>query len=691
MRRARLLVALTVAIGCGSKKEAGKDGGAAAPAGPVLQVSKPTPLAVAALEKVKAPQALLFLQPGPVADQVVGYLGDLAKQAGVALEVRELDRLLDVDEARLHKVVNEALVLVSGERAEKIPLDADPARGAKRLAALNQEVAFALEKLGRTGGSAALVRHQVADVDRYTMLAQAPPLLGLKLVVVTPGEDVPAGAVAILLDVGAGPLGPALESIDRHLAAGGSALIAVEPGVDASLGPLEKRLGVALGAGSLADDKDFMVRLNKPSDHGLLITNGVAAHPSVTTMSRGGVKAGALFMTAGHLVETDAAPGATRVVTIRSMPASFIDRDGDFERDDEEKRDRYPIAIAVTQGASRAVVVADADWLSDQILRQVPMSQAMLVDGLRWLGGEEEIQETVPGDPATGDKLTSYPARPVKPRAAAAAAALWQEKPEAVRVIRYRDRSKTVILERRASGLWGRIELEGRTGSPPSSREFPLSADAEKLFEFAARPVPLRALGPLDDAASKRFGLDAATITIELAGSKHTLSIGKQVYGGADRYAADPERKLTFILPGHRVDFERAELYAVRKPLALEEDAITKMIIARGGKSVEATRAAGGDWTVSGGTSDQAFAADAIARAALELRAVDFVETEPKGLEPAATLTFTAAGPPVTLEIFTSPGDAYWIRSPQVRALGELRSDAATRLLDTITQLLPAD
>jgi hypothetical protein len=203
------------------------------------------------------------------------------------------------------------------------------------------------------------------------------------------------------------------KAIEEYLDGGGALLIGLDPQYDATLGSLEGKLGVTFVKESLADDKEFMVRRHNDSDHKLILTNQFSSHASVTTLGRGGVKSGILLVDPGHLVEHDfmveegkEAPKRTWVV--RSMTSSFIDLNGNSNYDEGEKRDRYNVVASIEEEAGgkdkdgapttgmRAMVVADSEVFSDILLRQVPLIQALVVDGVKWLGGEEDLAgETV--------------------------------------------------------------------------------------------------------------------------------------------------------------------------------------------------------------------------------------------------------------------------------------------------------
>lgn len=690
---ATLATALAIAACCRSDegKPAGEDAGPVVPAAPPPRVSKPGATAIDALKKVKEPRALLFVPPGPVADQLMGYMTDLGRKADVPFEVREMDRLLQAEEAKRFRVVRDGvLVLVSGDDFQSVEVHDSATEAEADLARLDSRVARALTLLGRGRRQVALVKHQVADVARFLVFEQALAALHFEVVTVAPGAAVPAGAVAIFLDVGAGPTRPAMESIDRHLAAGGAALIAIEPRKGAALGPLEARLGLALAEGVLLDPAAHAVLRKDRSDLGLVVTNRLTAHASLAGLGRMPVGGGLLFAQGGALVERGEPPaGTTRIATIRSMPTAFLDVDGNHARGGREQATSHIIAAAVS-GPARAIVIADASWLSDEVLRSVPAEAALLTDALRWLAGEEVLSGEVIDEPATGERLTSYPLRTV-PGGVAARGALWKAAPEGVHGLRFTSRGRVVILERKDGALWGRVERPGPDGAA-QVREFPLGELGEALFAALASPTPLRTVGPLDATTRARYGLDDGTLVVDVSGgATHTLLVGARVMGSNDRYASDPAARAVVILPASLIEpLDQPDRLALRKAIDLDPKALTRLVVSRGDKNREAVREVGGGWKVAGGGSDEAYLAEEIARAAFLLVPLDFARADKaSALTPRGKVTFSAgSAPSVELEIYAGTGDEFWIATRLTRGMARVSAGSARRIAEAIDQLL---
>jgi hypothetical protein len=626
VRSAAALLALAMLAACGDKDaiRQGDDAGPEVPQAPPPKVSKPGETAIAALKKVKEPRALLFFPPGPMADQVLGYLTDLGGQAGVSFEVREIDRLIEVEQAKRFRVATDGVVvLVSGDASESIALQMVGDRAAADMARLDGKVARALVRLARGRRAVALVVHQVADVGRFQLVGEALATLGFEATTVTAGKDVPAGALAIFLDAGAGPTRPAMESIDRHLAAGGAALVAIEPRRGASLGPVGERLGL---------------RLDPRGGRGVVRTRQAAS-----------------------------GSGPNRLADVG--------------------------AVAVEREGAKAIVVADASWLTDDVLRAAPADQALFRDAVGWLTGAEAMAAETIDEPATGDRLTLYPMR--TRQVAGHHGALWKVAPDGVHGIRFETRGRTVLLERRDGGLWARVERPSPDGAVAALREFPLAPEAGNLFAALAEPVPLRAVGPLDATTRARYALEDGTLTVDLAGgATHTVLVGSRVMGSGDRYAADAAGRTVVILPASLIEpIDQTDRIALRRVLDLDPGQLSRMaIIASDGRMREAVKSSSGAWEVNGGGSEDAYQAEEIARAAFRLTPTEFVPAA-QAVEMTArgkvTLTAGSAAP-VDLEIFTR-SDGFWLRTPLTRGLyGRVSAGSARRIADAIAALTGA-
>ena len=420
-----------------------------------FKTSRPGSATVAMVNKMNAPLRVLLFFPdvNQVADEVEAYFRQLGEDTGKVVVERH-DRLVSPTLAKEHKVnADGTIVLLRGEpedkkadkkdekdkekkedsgpvasQSEKITLPTDFAKARRdKLREFDADVQKALMKVVRAKRVAYFsVGHgelndpkstgpmEMQDpLARSTLLKQLMSLLNYEVKDWDGfGKPVPDDCTILFV------LGPRhelleeeLKAIDDYLGRGGALLLVLDPQSRATnLGPLEGRLGVKYNPGVLADDKEFMVQQHNSSDHRLILTNQFSSHASVTTLSRGGVRSGILLIESGHLEANDfmveegkQAPKRTWVV--RSMATSFVDLDGDREYDEgSEKRDRYNIAAAVEDETDkqdkdkeeektgmRAMVFADSEVFSDVLLRKVPLVQALVVDAVKWLGGEEDL------------------------------------------------------------------------------------------------------------------------------------------------------------------------------------------------------------------------------------------------------------------------------------------------------------
>lgn len=418
-----------------------------------FKTSRPGSATIAMVNKMDAPLRVLLFFPdvNQVADEVEAYFRQLGDDTGKVVVERH-DRLVSPTLAKEHKVnADGTIVLLRGEpdkkddkaeekkddkkdagpvasQSEKLTLPVEFSKARRdKLREFDADVQKALMKVVRAKRVAYFsVGHGELNDPKSTgpMESQDPlarstllkQLMGLLNYEVKDwdgfGKPVPDDCTILFV------LGPRhelleeeLKAIDDYLGKGGALLLVLDPQSKAQkLGPLEGRLGVKFNPGTLMDDKEFMVQQHNSSDHRLILTNQFSSHASVTTLSRGGVRSGILLIESGHLEANDfmveegkEAPKRTWVV--RSMSSAFVDLDGDREYDDgSEKRDRYNIAAAVEdetdkadkdkeeeKAGMRAMVFADSEVFSDVLLRKVPLVQALVVDAVKWLGGEEDL------------------------------------------------------------------------------------------------------------------------------------------------------------------------------------------------------------------------------------------------------------------------------------------------------------
>lgn len=369
-------------------------------------------------------QALLFFPDvSSVGDQVEGYFRALEGLTDNVV-IESYDRLMSPDVAERYQVTQDGtVVLLSGTGEERLSFSMDLDEARSRLRVLDGEAQQRLLMLTRerhvlylTTGHGEL--NDVAEPEAPRAEGGPPPaadtarlpalrrLLGLMnyevrdLGVLTGlAGRIPDDAAAVLA---IGPRQSFLEeemgAIAEYLERGGSVLLAVDPTSDFELGEVGRRLGVRLQAERLADDRRHMRRTGGLSDRRLIVSDRISLHPSVSTAARQGRQGGVLFVDAGSLLADEAPDGLRTSVVLESLPSTFADLDGDLQFDDgPERRESLALGVAtegvLTPGSDpmRALVYADSDLFSDDVLGSLAANVSLVADGVRWLGREEEF------------------------------------------------------------------------------------------------------------------------------------------------------------------------------------------------------------------------------------------------------------------------------------------------------------
>lgn len=369
-------------------------------------------------------RVVLFFPPAnEVKDQVLAYFRALGTDN---VRIEEHDRLVSPQLAEEYNVTQDGtIVMVAGERTERMALPLELREARRRLRALDGEVRQRLMRVARDQRTVYLtVGHgELNDPRSANPLEDEAdsPLRSIRAlrslfgqlnyrvqdigVQSGLGNDIPDDAAMVLV---LGPrrpfLEPELESLHRYLDRGGSLLLALEPGSGFELGPLRERLGVEFHDVPLADDQQHMQQRGNPSDHQLIVTNRFTSHAALSTVSGAGMNAGILFVGAGYLEPFGESSPATFVV--RSLPSTFTDvgRDFQFEEGTDE-RGTFSLVAAIAedddddgeaedgpqQPGMRAVVLADAELFSDAVVSALGMNAALAADAITWLGREEEL------------------------------------------------------------------------------------------------------------------------------------------------------------------------------------------------------------------------------------------------------------------------------------------------------------
>lgn len=360
-------------------------------------------------------RVLSFLpEVNAVKDEVMGYFHALADATGnVVLE--EHDRIVSPGLAAEYNVSTDGIVvLVRGDRSERMEFPLRIAAARAGLRTLDRDVQQRLWRLARPPRRAYLtIGHGEWNDPASTTAEATDPLESVALLkdglevfnyqvndLGLPqglGLAIPDDATMVLV---LGPKTPflpeELDALDRYLAGGGHVLLAIDPDSDFELGPLEGRLGTRYQHVPLVNDAQYVRRRGNLSDRQLIITDRFSAHEAVTTLTRTRVGSGILLVGSGYLEWPDSVGPRPRFV-IRALPTTFADLNGNYEFDaDTEVRMGYNLVAAI-EGTEddapgmRALIYSDAGMFTDGVIASVGLNAALLGDGIRWLGGDEEF------------------------------------------------------------------------------------------------------------------------------------------------------------------------------------------------------------------------------------------------------------------------------------------------------------
>ncbi|RME06175.1 MAG: hypothetical protein D6812_01990 [Deltaproteobacteria bacterium] len=314
-------------------------------------------------------------------------------------------------------------MLSRGDTHASIRLDTDPDRARRKLKTLDREFQKELAKVIRPPRVAYIVTGHgertttprendppgLRDLkEMLTFLNYKVEMLGLKEGL---SERVPEDATVVIV---AGPRSPFLEAelqaLDDYVKGGGSLLLLLDPEKerDLEIDPLLETLGITFSDAVLANERQHIRFTRGKKDRAFLFTNQISRHDSTNVLRKLGLRGLVLCYLCGSIEKRAELPpvkagGPDVQLTVRSMSGTWADLDGDFEFDPEtEKKATYALTAAIElpsgdpeQPAGRAIVAADADIVSDLILRKSPGNQQWLADALHWLEREVELSGEV--------------------------------------------------------------------------------------------------------------------------------------------------------------------------------------------------------------------------------------------------------------------------------------------------------
>ncbi|RLB54353.1 MAG: hypothetical protein DRI34_12145 [Deltaproteobacteria bacterium] len=314
----------------------------------------------------KDTKALLFFPPAnEVLVEVEPYFRELAGLSG-RFSYRVVDRALEPELARKRHISSDGtILLLRGEASEKISLGDKLDRAKRTLRKFDKEFLEKMLKLERhrdvvyfiTGhGERSADYNPTETRPRMSVLKKFLQALNMIVKNLGPTEGLAAGvpgdaALLVWLDP-AGTLFPGeARALTEYLERGGRLLLALDTDSQGAATPVLEQLSLDYHPVKLANQRAHVVVDNAPSDVYNIITNSFTSHPAVATISRAARYFPVLAPTTGYLEKRTGQkrqPKRRVIFTIRSMPQTWADENGNGRRDQDEAGRVFQLAAAVS-------------------------------------------------------------------------------------------------------------------------------------------------------------------------------------------------------------------------------------------------------------------------------------------------------------------------------------------------------
>jgi hypothetical protein len=389
------------------------------------------------LKNLDAPLTLAAFFPAgnPVLTLVKDYLSEL-EGVSSQLQIGYYDSDLNPEEAKRFKARRNGVIVVAREGLQRdLSLGLTPDAAGNKLTKLDANLLAKITEVTRAKRTAYLtVGHGERNEAAQNELPTGSRVKGLEAILRAQnyqtkpfgftdglGTEVPDKADLVLVVGPRLPFRPEEEAtLGRYLEHGGKLMVFLEPDAGSAPGlpvpvlskepPLSRlleRYGLRLIATVQANDRVFGRRTQTKADHALLATNRYQSHPSVNSLRRSTSQFPLLFLGTGAFEKTDPPPNLSVKETVKGMPGTWSDTDGNFEFDEKREKRREPILVAAVGPKTppkkpakdapapppaetplpRLIAFADADVASD-LLIQNRANQLVLLDGIAWLAGD---------------------------------------------------------------------------------------------------------------------------------------------------------------------------------------------------------------------------------------------------------------------------------------------------------------
>ncbi len=364
---------------------------------------------------------LFFPPANEVREEVESYFSDLARESKF-LNLQRWDQALHPAKARELGVSSNGVIVVARDPLKEqlsIPLELDRARG--QLRSLDQEFQKRLLGVTRKQKVAYFTagHDERSDFPSGTENERRMGIQALRSLLVDQGfepkelglgqglgTEVPNDAsVVLILGPGKPFLPEEIATLQRYIDKNGRILLALDPEPKLTFSELLGPLWLEYTPTPLAHESFHYPLTHQPSDRLNIGAQTYSSHASVTTLSR--VHAPLLLLGSGYLTRKEkTGSGIVNLdMTVRTEARTWADKNGDFNfNEGAETRAVYDIAAAVTkrnasavqpEEEGRVVVLGDSDCLTDQALRLNRGNSYLVLDLMRWLGGEERFSGAV--------------------------------------------------------------------------------------------------------------------------------------------------------------------------------------------------------------------------------------------------------------------------------------------------------
>jgi hypothetical protein len=194
-------------------------------------------------------------------------------------------------------------------------------------------------------------------------------------------------------------------ALTTYLKEGGHIFLMLDPAAEApaqDLAPLLKEVGMKYHAEVLCNDENHWPRTHTKADFANIASISFSSHASMTTLSRASGRATLIVPRTGWLEREGSPPAGVQIdFTVRSMPKTWADVNGNFAYDKDEKQQVFEVAgvaqktiDAKEKKEMRLMVLGSVDAASDLVLGWRP-NLFWALDSIKWLIGDEAIAAEV--------------------------------------------------------------------------------------------------------------------------------------------------------------------------------------------------------------------------------------------------------------------------------------------------------